>query len=214
MGDLNMQSTQQPTINEIRVSGGTHPTTLSGYIHTSLNAYDRTCVVAVGPKAISTAMKAIAVARLNIVGTGKDIIALPEFAEIIMDDIKVNGVPLNSEGKDVVGEALEMAVKESKKDSKEEEATRIHVGMKIFLEQINRVIDTLPLTDDNQTRNNPKSANPVNAQKQNYNKSNKGNTKRDNRNNASKKSDSNVDLFSGKQKIKPKSINSHGIPRI
>lgn len=196
----------QPLTNEIRVSGGTHPTTLSGYIHTSLNAYDKTCVVAVGPKAISTAMKAIAVARLNIAGTDKDIVAMPEFAEIIMDDIKVNGNPLTESGKDIVGEALDMAVKEGNNPASTGDA-RVHVGMKIFLEQINRVVDTVNPNHGNQTRNNSTDK----TKQLNQNKNNK-NTQGKNR---TRKPLTEREMFLahtvGKKQL---TTNSNGIPRV
>lgn len=196
----------QPLTNEIRVSGGTHPTTLSGYIHTSLNAYDKTCVVAVGPKAISTAMKAIAVARLNIAGTDKDIVAMPEFAEIIMDDIKVNGSPLTESGKDIVEEALDMAVKEGNSATSNSNA-RVHVGMKIFLEQINRVVDTVNYSAGNQNRINSSDKNKQQIQSKNP-KNIQGKNK-------TRKQLTDREMFLartvGKKQL---STNSNGIPRV
>lgn len=141
-----MHNTNENNVKEIRVGGNTNVPTLSGYIHTTLNENGRAVMVAIGPKAVNTALKAIALARQNIASTDSDIMVFPEFTNVAMDDISVDGQPLTEEGKDIVKEAFKTAVKGT---------TRVHVGIRLFLEQCNKLTQITTRTkNSSQNRNN------------------------------------------------------------
>lgn len=141
-----MHKTNKEIVKEIRVGGNTNVATLSGHIHTTLNASGRAVMIAVGPKAVNTALKAIALARQNISGTTSDIMVFPEFTTVAMDDISVNGQPLTEEGKEIVKEAFNTAVRAE---------SRVHVGLKLFLEQCSKLsLTTEKARNNSQNRNN------------------------------------------------------------
>lgn len=183
-----MSTTNQENVKEIRVSGNSNVGTLSGYIHTTLNEHSRACIVAVGPRAISTAVKAIAVARQHLEGTTSDIHVFPEFTQIAMDDITVNGKPLGEEGIEIVKEAFDTAVNSE---------PRVHVGIRLFLEHCHRLTQTVGPVENrnNQSRNNTKASS--------------------NRSNKPKKKLSDEQLFKTSVGFdKAVVTNSNGIPRI
>jgi len=69
----------------LKVSGKSKPNSVAGAI---ANAFKENSVVemqAVGAAALNQAVKAVAIARGYVAPTGKDLICIPAFADIIID---------------------------------------------------------------------------------------------------------------------------------
>lgn len=72
--------------NLIKVSSKSNPNSVAGAITNILKEYDKVEITAIGAGAVNQAIKSVAVARGYVAPVGKDIICIPYFGQVTIDD--------------------------------------------------------------------------------------------------------------------------------
>lgn len=78
--------------NLIKVSSKSNPNSVAGAIAGILKEYDNVKVDAVGAGSVNQAVKAIAVARGFVAPTGKNVVCIPCFNEVTIEDEERTGI--------------------------------------------------------------------------------------------------------------------------
>lgn len=78
----------------LKVSSKSNPASVAGAIANTLHESTRVDIQAVGAGALNQAVKAIAIARGYVAPTGKDLICVPAFSDIIIDGTERTAIRL------------------------------------------------------------------------------------------------------------------------
>jgi len=87
------------TLNELRVSSRSDPSAAAGAIANGVRESGKANVVAIGPRAVNQAVKAVAIARSYVAASGVDLYFVPSFTSVQL--------PEENEGKT----AIQLAVR-------------------------------------------------------------------------------------------------------
>lgn len=78
----------------LKVSSKSNPNSVAGAIANALRDEKRVEVLSVGAGALNQAVKAVAIARGYVAPLGKDLICVPAFSEIIINDEECTAIKL------------------------------------------------------------------------------------------------------------------------
>lgn len=78
--------------NKFKASTHTNPNSLAGAIVSTLNDYDTVEVSGIGAGAINQICKSIAIARGYTAPSGRSLVCIPTFCEVIVDELERTGM--------------------------------------------------------------------------------------------------------------------------
>lgn len=78
----------------LKVSSKSKPASVAGAIANTLKESPRVELQAVGAGALNQAIKAVAIARGYVAPTGKDLICIPAFSDVIIEDTERTAIKL------------------------------------------------------------------------------------------------------------------------
>lgn len=76
----------------LRVSSGSNPNAVAGAIASIIKKGEVAEMQAIGAAAVNQAVKAIAIARGFVATSGQDLIAIPAFVDVVIDDQKKTAI--------------------------------------------------------------------------------------------------------------------------
>lgn len=78
----------------IKVSSSSVPNNVAGAIASLMRINDKMMIQTIGAAALNQAIKAIAIARGYVIPTGKELICIPSFYDLTVDDKEITALRL------------------------------------------------------------------------------------------------------------------------
>jgi stage V sporulation protein S len=78
----------------IKVSSKSVPNSVAGAIASMIREHDKIQIQVIGAAALNQAMKAIAIARGYIIPTGKELVCIPSFHDLMIDEKEITALRL------------------------------------------------------------------------------------------------------------------------
>ncbi len=78
----------------IKVSSKSVPNSVAGAIASMIREHDKIQIQVIGAAALNQAMKAMAIARGYIITTGKELVCIPSFHDLIIDEKEITALRL------------------------------------------------------------------------------------------------------------------------
>ena len=78
----------------LKISSKSNPNSVAGALVEGLKQHKKVEMQAIGAGAVNQAIKAIAIARGFVAPSGIDLICIPAFAEVDVDDVKRTGIKI------------------------------------------------------------------------------------------------------------------------
>ena len=93
---------KQQTMNIIKVAGTSRTSAVAGAIAGIFRENNRAVVQAIGPTAVNQAIKALALARSYLMEDGYEVIFIPEFVEVEINDNVRTAIKFTVENRNVI----------------------------------------------------------------------------------------------------------------
>lgn len=81
-------------IEVLKVSSKSNPNSVAGAIAGNMKISDSITIQAIGAGAVNQAIKAIAIARGFLAPIGKNLVCIPTFQEVVVDDMERSAIKL------------------------------------------------------------------------------------------------------------------------
>lgn len=78
----------------IKVSSKSVPNSVAGAIASMIREHDKLQIQVIGAAALNQAMKAIAIARGYIIPTGRELVCIPSFHDLIIEEKEITALRL------------------------------------------------------------------------------------------------------------------------
>jgi Uncharacterized protein conserved in bacteria len=78
----------------IKVSSKSVPNSVAGAIASMIREHDKIQIQVIGAAALNQAMKAIAIARGYIIPTGKELVCIPSFHDLMIEEKEITALRL------------------------------------------------------------------------------------------------------------------------
>ncbi|MFV0394208.1 MAG: stage V sporulation protein S [Coprobacillaceae bacterium] len=78
----------------IKVSSKSVPNSVAGAIASMIREHDKIQIQVIGAAALNQAMKAIAIARGYIIPTGKELVCIPSFHDLLIEEKEITALRL------------------------------------------------------------------------------------------------------------------------